>query len=118
MRLTKAVNDWLNMEGDALDVNKDPVERNKKQLENFCSKVGIPYKTLSKYVHPDPEKRASYEIVEYIDRSYGNEEDIDELRDLLEFYDDEGQFEESKCSGQYLAAACLFALVPFRICHY
>ena len=41
------------------------------------------------------------EIVEYIDRSYGNEEDIDEdeLRDLLEFYDDEGQFEESKCSG-------------------
>jgi len=52
-KLEKAINDYLNKEGNAID-------RNGVFIENrtiYAGLVGIPYNTLYRYIHPDVEKR-------------------------------------------------------------
>eukprot|EP00978_Attheya_sp_CCMP212_P000306 scaffold593_cov31-Attheya_sp.AAC.1 len=49
----RIVEDWNNMEGEALDINGDPVAKNKGNLTQYGQKFGIPYNTLYKYCRND-----------------------------------------------------------------
>ena len=51
-RMTIAVEDWLEKKGNALDENGEAIA-----LKSYSRIVNIPYKTLEKYVIPDPSKR-------------------------------------------------------------
>ena len=50
--LAKAVGDWLEKKGDAVDANGESV-----QLKPYSVIVGIPYRTLVSYTKEDPSKR-------------------------------------------------------------
>ncbi len=46
-KLEKAINDWVNKEGDIFDNNNELI----KDLIVFAKKIGIPPQTFSKYIH-------------------------------------------------------------------
>ena len=52
-KLDKAINDWLEKTGDALDANGEEI----KNLHTYANLVDIPFDTIYKYVHPDVDKR-------------------------------------------------------------
>ena len=52
-RIEKAINDYLNKEGNAIDCNGAFIE----DRNVYAGLVGIPYNTLYKYIHPDEGKR-------------------------------------------------------------
>ena len=56
-KLAKAIADWDKNIGEATDNNGDPLEKTKQNLKVYAIKVGIPFDTLFKYVHPDAQKR-------------------------------------------------------------
>jgi hypothetical protein len=48
MKLEKAINDWVNKEGDIFDNNNELI---KDPIVVFANKIGIPPQTFSKYIH-------------------------------------------------------------------
>ena len=53
----KIVDDWNNMEGEALDVNCNPVKKKNTNLAAYGQRFGVKYGTLYKYFRYDISKR-------------------------------------------------------------
>ena len=52
-KLEQDIKDWDEKTGERLDFNGEVI----KNMETFCTIVGISYYTIQKYVHGDPKKR-------------------------------------------------------------